>query len=75
MINNIQTKLYFLSLSFFIILIDQFTKYLIFYQTKDNYKIYSKIFGLHSFYIFVSFIYYLIISIRIEHRFKSFKFV
>ena len=35
MINKIQTKLYFLSLSIFIILIDQFTKYLIFY----NYKI------------------------------------
>jgi len=35
MINKIQTKLYFLSLSIFIVLIDQFTKYLIFY----NYKI------------------------------------
>ncbi len=35
MINKIQVKLYFLSLSFFIILIDQITKYLIFY----NYKI------------------------------------
>ena len=35
MINKIQTKLYFLSLSFFIIFIDQFTKYFIFY----NYKI------------------------------------
>ena len=34
MINNIQTKLYFLSLSFFIVLIDQFTKYLIFYNHK-----------------------------------------
>ena len=32
--NKIQTKLYFLSLSFFIILIDQFTKYFIF----NNYK-------------------------------------
>ena len=32
MINKIQTKLYFLSLSIFIILIDQFTKYLIFYN-------------------------------------------
>ena len=31
MINKIQTKLYFLSLSIFIVLIDQFTKYLIFY--------------------------------------------
>ena len=36
MINKIQTKLYFLSLSIFIILIDQFTKYLIFY----NYKLF-----------------------------------
>ena len=36
MIYKIQTKLYFLSLSFFIILIDQFTKYLMF----NNYKIY-----------------------------------
>jgi len=36
MINKIQTKLYFLSLSIFIILIDQFTKYLIF----NNYKIF-----------------------------------
>ena len=36
MINNIQTKLYFLSLSIFIILIDQFTKYLMFY----NYKLF-----------------------------------
>ena len=37
MINKIQTKLYFLSLSIFIILIDQFTKYLIFY----NYKMFQ----------------------------------
>ena len=36
MINKIQTKLYFLSLSIFIILIDQFTKYIMFY----NYKIF-----------------------------------
>ena len=36
MINKIQTKLYFFSLSIFIVLIDQFTKYLIFY----NYKIF-----------------------------------
>ena len=36
MINKIQTKLYFLSLSAFIILLDQFTKFLIFY----NYKIF-----------------------------------
>jgi len=36
MINKIQTKLYFLSFSIFIILIDQLTKYLIFY----NYKIF-----------------------------------
>ena len=34
MINKIQTKLYFLSLSIFIILIDQFTKYLIIYNDK-----------------------------------------
>ena len=34
MINKIQTKLYFLSLSFLIILIDQFTKYLMFYNKK-----------------------------------------
>ncbi len=34
MINKIQTKLYFLLLSIFIILIDQFTKYLIFYNHK-----------------------------------------
>ena len=32
--NNLQTKIYFLSLSFFIVLIDQFTKYLIFYNKK-----------------------------------------
>ena len=32
MISKIQTKLYFLSLSIFIILIDQFTKYLMFYN-------------------------------------------
>jgi len=32
MINKFQTKLYFLSLSVFIILIDQFTKYKIFYN-------------------------------------------
>ena len=32
MINKIQTKLYFLSLSILIILIDQFSKYLIFYN-------------------------------------------
>ena len=35
MINKIQTKLYFLSLSIFIVLIDQFTKYLIFYNHKN----------------------------------------
>ena len=34
MINKVQTKLYFLCLSFFIILIDQFTKYLMFYNHK-----------------------------------------
>ncbi len=37
MIKKIQTKLYFLSLSIFIVLIDQFTKYLMFY----NFKIYK----------------------------------
>ena len=37
MINKLQTKLYFLSLSIFIILIDQFTKYLMFY----NYKLFT----------------------------------
>ena len=36
MINKFRTKLYFLSLSIFIILIDQYTKYLMFY----NYKIF-----------------------------------
>ena len=36
MINKLQTKLYFLSISIFILVIDQFTKYLIFY----NYKIF-----------------------------------
>ena len=34
MIINIKTKLYFVSLSIFIILIDQFTKYLLFYNHK-----------------------------------------
>ena len=34
MINKIQTKIYFLSLSFFIVLIDQFMKYLMFYNKK-----------------------------------------
>ena len=34
MVNKTQTKLYFLSLSIFIILIDQFTKYLIFHNYK-----------------------------------------
>ena len=34
MINKIQTKIYFLSLSIFIVLIDQFTKYLMFYYKK-----------------------------------------
>ncbi len=34
MINKIQKKLYFFSLSIFIVLIDQFTKYLIFYNHK-----------------------------------------
>ena len=34
MINKIQTKIYFLSISIFIVLIDQFTKYLISYNTK-----------------------------------------
>ncbi len=36
MINKVKSKIYFLFLSFFIILIDQFTKYLIF----NNYKIF-----------------------------------
>ena len=34
MINKIQKKLYFLSLSIFIVLIDQFTKYLMLYNNK-----------------------------------------
>ena len=34
MIHKIQTKLYFFSLSIFIVLIDQYTKYLIFYKNK-----------------------------------------
>ena len=34
MIINIKTKLYFVSLSIFIVLIDQFTKYLMFYNIK-----------------------------------------
>ncbi len=34
MINKIQKKIYFLSLSTFIVLIDQFTKYLMFYHKK-----------------------------------------
>jgi len=34
MIINIKTKLFFLSLSIFIVLIDQFTKYLMFYNKK-----------------------------------------
>ncbi|MBO8219078.1 signal peptidase II [Prochlorococcus marinus] len=34
MVNKIQTKLYFFSLSIFIILIDQYTKYLMFYNYK-----------------------------------------
>ena len=34
MIINIKTKLYFLSLSIFIVLIDQFTKYIMFYNKK-----------------------------------------
>jgi len=34
MINKIQTKIYFLFLSIFIIFIDQFTKYLMFYNKK-----------------------------------------
>ena len=34
MINKIETKIYFLSLSIFIVLIDQFTKYLMFYNKK-----------------------------------------
>ena len=34
MINKIQTKIYFLSLSIFIVLIDQFSKYLMFYNKK-----------------------------------------
>ena len=34
MINKIQTKLYFLSLSIFIVLIDQYTKYFMFYNKK-----------------------------------------
>jgi len=36
MIINIKTKLYFVSLSSFIVLTDQFTKYLIFYNKKNT---------------------------------------
>ena len=35
MINKIQTKLYFFSISFFIILLDQFTKIFVFYSYKS----------------------------------------
>ena len=35
MINKIQTKIYFLSLSIFIVLMDQFTKYLLLYNHKN----------------------------------------
>ena len=38
MINKIQTKLYFFSLSIFIVLIDQFTKYLIIYNKELFFK-------------------------------------
>ena len=38
MINKIQTKIYFLSFSIFIIIIDQFTKYLMFYNYKTVIK-------------------------------------
>ena len=38
MINRIQTKVYFLTLSLFIIMIDQFTKYFVLY----NYKIFTQ---------------------------------
>ena len=34
MINKVQTKIFFLSFSIFIVLIDQFTKYLLFYNKK-----------------------------------------
>ena len=34
MINKIKTKIYFLSLSIFLVLLDQFTKYLMFYNKK-----------------------------------------
>ena len=34
MINNLQTKIYYLTLSIFIVLIDQFTKYLMIYNKK-----------------------------------------
>ena len=34
MINKVKTKLYFFSLSIFIVLIDQFTKYLLLYNKK-----------------------------------------
>jgi len=34
MINKVQTKIYFLSFSIFIVLIDQFSKYLMFYNKK-----------------------------------------
>ena len=39
MINKIQTKLYFLSLSIFIVLLDQYTKYLVFHNYK---KVFNK---------------------------------
>ena len=60
MINKIQTKIYFLSLSIFIVLIDQFTKYLMFHNKKlfinkdfllfklDFVKIYGAAFNIFS---------------------------
>ena len=60
MIINIKTKLYFVSLSIFIVLIDQFTKYLMFYNKKlfinkgfllfklDFVKIYGAAFNIFS---------------------------
>ena len=46
MITKIQTKLYFLSLSIFIIFMDQFTKYLVFYNYKKFLNKYFLLFRL-----------------------------
>ncbi len=90
MINKLQTKLYFLSLSMFIVLIDQFTKYLMFYNKKffidkdfllfkldfvKNYGAAFNIFSGNRIFLSLTSIFFSILLIYLILRKNTFKFI